>query len=146
MRVLWTDSRVLGKHHSSSALQAQPYSCLILGIYSKFLICILKLIPKPLKTCFNIRQFYFQYCTLFSDSIPFTHTFIRRTQSKMRHLSEFSVSTTAVNNKHYKSEWIDTQIFSITLDTNYNTNANEITTKLDGNRLQIKSDRKLRFL
>lgn len=53
----------------------------------------------------------------------------------MRHLSEFSVSTTAVNNKDYNSEWTDTQIFSITLDTNYNTNDNEITTKLDGNRL-----------
>lgn len=54
----------------------------------------------------------------------------------MRHLSEFSISTTAVNNKCYNSEWIDTQIFSITLDTNYNTNDNEIITKLDGNTLQ----------
>lgn len=45
----------------------------------------------------------------------------------MRHLSKFSVSTTAVNNKDYNSEWIDTQIFSITLDTNYNRNDNEIT-------------------
>lgn len=64
----------------------------------------------------------------------------------MRHLSEFSIPTTAVNNEHYKSEWIDTQIFSITLDTNYNTNASEITPVRWKQTLQIKSDRKLRFL
>lgn len=51
----------------------------------------------------------------------------------MRHLSEFSLSTTAVNNnkEYYNSEQTYKYFLSITLDTNYNTNASEITTKLD---------------
>lgn len=153
IKALRTHSRALGTHHPSPALHADrnefSYSDLILGTYCKFLTCILKLILKALKTHFNIRHSLFSVLHfIFWQRSLYTHVSGGHSQKwdicqnflYLLLLQTTIRSTITQNNQTHK------YFLPITLDTNYNTNANEITTKLDWNTIQIKSDRKLRFL